>query len=169
MGKSGNIGRGRELDAMRSVMDRNRRGWELSKNEHSTKIDATVIDQETCIPTDIILVRADRTIILSAPSNHLYHESTSTKKPIDWEQYVATLPDWEKTLIKTTREIESTRGLYEELSDTNGQILIVSNGGPERRERQFRMNHRHTARNLMGRAGQRSRPTEYSSQSRGMR
>ena len=113
---------------IRTVTSKNRRGWELSERDASTKIDKTAIDWNTCIPTDI-LERADGGTSMSEPSNHLYRHATPEPTPRTWEQYVANLPEWERVLLESSGGANSTRTLYTELNDENGQLTIVSDGG----------------------------------------
>ncbi|WP_317203152.1 hypothetical protein [Janthinobacterium sp.] len=91
-------------------------------------MDATTIDWDTCVPVDMS-TRADGTIIVSAPRRHLYRQTRPVKEPQTWEQYLDSLPDWEKTLMQKTHEPVSTRGLAEELRDASSHIMIVSDGG----------------------------------------
>ena len=113
---------------MRTVTSKNRRGWELCNRHASTKTDPTTIDWDSCIPTDI-LTRADGSTMISAPCNHSYRKVTTITKPGTWEQYVAELPEWERTLIDSSAGANSSRTLYTELTDENGHITIVSDGG----------------------------------------
>ena len=113
---------------MRTVISKTRRGWELSKRHESKKIDPTIIDWDTCIPTDI-LERADGSTMITAPSNHSYRNVTTTMTPGTWEQYIDDLPEWERTLLDSSAGANSVRTLHTELNDENGQLTIMSDGG----------------------------------------
>ena len=107
----------------RPITKKTRRGWELGEQEQRTQL-----DMDTFIPVDT-RIKSDGTYIMLPPSDQLYKTEHRVREAQTWEEYITTLPEWERTLLAENWETASYKGLCAELMDAQGTIIIVSDGG----------------------------------------
>ena len=107
----------------RSITEKSRRGWEVSTESWPADF-----DRDNFIPTDITR-RVNGTNLISEPMEAPWLQQTKRTSPKTWNEYVVSLPSWEKDLIGINHEMENMTGLCSALINESTILFAVSDGG----------------------------------------